>query len=152
MTTSGGGARVLYSDPDHAARSTATAWLEAAGYRAVAVADGFDALARVSEGRFDVVVLHARSPRVDGYRGCALIKRHPASARTPVIIVVADPGPYGTAEARVAGADSCLVLPLTEPGLLAAVSQALRDTPLLIDAQREKAPGSERTEADVKEP
>ena len=151
MTTRGDGARVLYSDPDEATRCAVTEWLEAADYRVVAVADTLDALARVVEGRFDVVILRAQSPRVDGYRGCALIKRHPACGRTPVIIVVADPGPYETAEARFAGAESCLSLPLSESGLLAAVCQASQDTPLLVHAQREMTPASERMGADVRE-
>ena len=99
--------------------------------------DGFDALARVLEGRFGVVVLHAQSPRVDGYRACSLIKRHPACARTAVIVIVTGSAPYAVAEARVAGADRCLSSPLTETDLLAAVKQSLDDMTLLSDARRE---------------
>ena len=150
--TAGEGARVLYADPDEAARRTAAGWLESAGYEAVAVADGFDALARVGDDPFGVVLLHARSPRLDGYRACALIKRHPCCARTPVIIIGADTGPYGKAEVRVVGADRCLSGPLTETGLLSAVRESLYETPLLIGDGGEVASGSEWMEADVREP
>ncbi len=142
-TTGDEGTRVLYADPDEAARRTVAGWLDSAGHQAVVVADGLDALARVVDGRFGVVVLHARLPRLDGYRTCALIKRHPCCVRTPVIIAAAGADPYEKAEARVVGADRFLSLPLTETGLLAAIRQSQCEKPLLIGAGRAGAPGSD---------
>ena len=151
-TTTGDGVRVLYADPDAVARRATTTWLESAGHEVVAVADGFDALARVADGRFGVVILHDRSPRLDGYRACALIKRHPAYGRTPVILVVTDSVPYATAEARVVGADRCLSLPLTEKALLEAIAQSLVDMRRLVDAGRGVAAGSEWMQENVRAP
>ncbi len=145
-TTTYKGARVLYADPDEAAGRTVAGWLESVGHQAVVVADGFNVLARVVDGQFGAVVLQARLPRLDGYRTCALIKRHPCCTRTPVIIVATGADPYEKAEARVVGADRFLSLPLTEAGLLAAIKQSQCEKPLLTGAGRQGAPGSEWTE------
>ncbi len=151
-TTADEGARVLYADADESAGSTVAGWLEAGGHQAVVVADGIEALARVSDGQVGVALLHARLPRLDGYRTCAVIKRHPSWASTPVIIVASDAGPYDKAEARVVGADRLLSLPLTEAELLAAITQSQREKPLVIGAGRGETPGPQWMERDVWQP
>ncbi|MDJ0863698.1 MAG: response regulator [Gammaproteobacteria bacterium] len=126
-TTAAHGRRVLYADGDEAARRAVAAWLETAGYEAVSAADGVSALARMAEDRIDVAVLHSQAPRLDGYRTCALVKRHPTLGHVPVIMVVSDADLYAPAEARVVGACRCLSLPLTEADLLAAVRESLNE-------------------------
>ncbi len=151
-TTTDEGARVLYADADAAAGCTVAGWLEAGGHQAVVVADGMEALARVSDGQFGVVVLHARLPRLDGYRTCAVIRRHPSYASVPVSIVASGGDTYDKAEARVVGADRFLSLPLAEAELLVAITQSLREKPLLIGSGRGETPGAEWMERDVCDP
>ncbi len=151
-TTAAQRRRVLYADGDEAARRAVAAWLEAAGYEAVSAADGMSALARVAEDRIDVAILHSQAPRLDGYRTCALVKRHPTLGHVPVIMVVSDSDPYALAEARVVGAGCCLPLPLTEADLLAAVRQSVNQGRLLAEIGRDAMSATAWKEHHVREP
>ncbi|RIL02540.1 MAG: hypothetical protein DCC71_16360 [Proteobacteria bacterium] len=61
------GVRVLVVDDDGGIRRTLCELLEAEGCRVEGAADGAEALARIQEGQFDVVLTDVVMPNMDGY-------------------------------------------------------------------------------------
>jgi twitching motility two-component system response regulator PilG len=64
-------------------------------------------------------------PRLDGYQTCALIKRHPKFASTPVIMLSSKDGLFDRARGRLAGSDLYITKPFTQESLLKAVVDQL---------------------------
>lgn len=63
--------------------------LEAAGYEVRTAVDGVDALARLAESDFDVVVSDIAMPRMDGFNLTARIRADKRLAELPVVLVTA---------------------------------------------------------------
>jgi CheY-like chemotaxis protein len=69
------------------------ALLEQAGYDVVVAGDGVEALARLGERRFDVVVADVEMPRMDGFTLLERLRGSADYARLPVVIVTSRHSP-----------------------------------------------------------
>lgn len=116
------GLKVLVIDDSNTIRKSAEIFLGKAGCQVVLAENGFDALAKVVDHAPDIVFCDILMPRLDGYQTCALIKRHPRFAATPVIMLSAKDGLFDRARGRLAGSDAHLTKPFTSATLLAAVA------------------------------
>src|SRR5215831_7690752 len=63
--------------------------LEELGEKVVCARSGSEALRRVMESNFAVILLDVNMPDMDGYETAALIRRRPKSAHTPIIFITA---------------------------------------------------------------
>ena len=120
-----GGVTILVIDDSATVRSAAGKVLSDAGYRVVVAENGFDALAKIGDGRPALIVCDILMPRLDGYRTCALIKASAAFHATPVLMLSSKEGLFDRARGAMAGASACLAKPLAPEALLAAVRQHL---------------------------
>jgi CheY-like chemotaxis protein len=84
--------------------------LERVGYEVVEANDGAGALARLSAGPPDLIVLTGAVPDMELLDLCAALRRDPAAEKVPFVLVAGPAGQTGRAAAR-AGAD--LVFPPT---------------------------------------
>ncbi len=98
-------------------------YLRQAGYVVLLAEDGFDALAKISDHRPQVIFVDIMMPRLDGYQTCALIKQHPTFRSTPVIMLSSKDGVFDRARGRLAGSDRYLTKPFTKEGLVQTVSE-----------------------------
>ena len=57
-------------------------------------------------------------PRLDGYQTCALIKRSPRFAGTPVVMLSSKDGLFDRARGRMVGSSEYLTKPFTKDSLL----------------------------------
>jgi len=121
-----GPVRVLVIDDSNTIRRSAEMFLTQAGYEVVLAEDGFDALAKLSDHRPQVVFVDIMMPRLDGYQTCALIKQHPQLKATPVIMLSSKDGVFDRARGRLAGSDRYLTKPFTKEGLVQAVQDIVR--------------------------
>ncbi len=58
--------RILVVDDDPAVRTFVRAALEHAGYDVTTARDGYEAIARISDSDYDVVLLDVQMPKLDG--------------------------------------------------------------------------------------
>ena len=124
MTQDGtAGVKVLVVDDSNTIRRSAEMFLRQAGYEVLLAEDGFDALAKISDHRPQVIFVDIMMPRLDGYQTCALIKQNPTFKATPVIMLSSKDGVFDRARGRLAGSDHYLTKPFTKEGLVRTVSE-----------------------------
>jgi two-component system OmpR family response regulator len=68
------------------------------------VSSGRDAVARATEGPFDLIVLDGLMPDLDGAATCRLLKGDPRTRNVPVVFLTALTSDPARAELRAAGA------------------------------------------------
>ncbi len=120
-------ARVLVIDDSNTIRRSAEIFLKQGGYEVLLAEDGFDALSKVNDHLPDIIFCDILMPRLDGYQTCAIIKRNPKFAATPVIMLSSKDGLFDKARGRMVGSQDYLTKPFTKDQLLQAVaSHAVR--------------------------
>lgn len=115
--------KVLVIDDSNTIRRSAEIFLKQGGYEVVLAEDGFDALSKVNDHAPDVIFCDILMPRLDGYQTCAIIKRNPRFAHTPVIMLSSKDGLFDKARGRMVGSQDYLTKPFTKDQLLQAVAQ-----------------------------
>lgn len=116
------GIKVMVIDDSNTIRKTAEIFLLQAGAEVVLAEDGFDALAKINDHQPNLVFCDILMPRLDGYQTCALIKKNPKFAATPVIMLSSKDGLFDRARGRMVGSDEYLTKPFTKDGLLKTVA------------------------------
>ncbi len=104
-------ARVLVADDEPKLGNVVAQMLELDGHEVVRVEGGTEALARLGEGRFDVVVTDLRMPKVDGL---AVLRAARALPRPPeVVVMTAHATAESAVEAMKAGAADYVTKPFS---------------------------------------
>ena len=116
------GIKVMVIDDSNTIRKSAEIFLVQAGCRVVLADDGFDALAKIADHEPRLIFCDILMPRLDGYQTCALIKKNPRFAATPVVMLSSKDGLFDRARGRMAGSDEYLTKPFTRESLLQAVA------------------------------
>jgi len=88
------------------------------------VASGFEALRRLPRERFDLIVTDVNMPDINGLELVSFVRRNPAYARVPLVIVSTEGSERDREKGMALGADAYLVKPF-EPEELQRVAQAL---------------------------
>lgn len=117
------GLTVMVVDDSKTIRRTAETLLKKAGCEVITAIDGFDALAKIVDGKPDIIFVDIMMPRLDGYQACALIKNNAQFKATPVIMLSSKDGLFDKAKGRIVGSDQYLTKPFSKEELLGAISQ-----------------------------
>jgi twitching motility two-component system response regulator PilG len=120
--------KVMVIDDSNTIRRSAEIFLIQAGYQVVLAEDGFDALSKISDHHPQIIFCDIMMPRLDGYQTCALIKKNPRFAATPVVMLSSRDGLFDRARGRMVGSDEYLTKPFTKDSLLQAVSRHALDS------------------------
>ena len=115
------GLKVMVIDDSNTIRRSAEIFLKQGGCEVVLAEDGFDALAKVSDHRPDLIFCDILMPRLDGYQTCAIIKRNPKVTHVPVMMLSSKDGLFDKARGRMVGSEDYLTKPFTKEQLLRAV-------------------------------
>ena len=116
------GLKVMVIDDSNTIRRSAEIFLLQAGCQVILAEDGFSALAKIADHQPQVIFCDIVMPRLDGYQTCALIKKNPHFASTPVVMLSSKDGLFDRARGRMVGSDEYLTKPFTKESLLRAVS------------------------------
>lgn len=85
--------------------------LTRAGYNVITAATGSEAIEAVNSRHPDLILLDLMLPDIDGFGVCEILRRAPATASIPIIILSA----WSTSEARELGWDYGVLEYVTKP-------------------------------------
>jgi CheY-like chemotaxis protein len=100
--------------------------LDAEGYRVSRARHGQEALEQVEHELPDVILLDLMMPVMDGVAFSQALRRRPAGAEVPIVVISADGNPQ---RATAVGAVGYLAKPFDIDALLAQVAGITRDEP-----------------------
>lgn len=120
------GPRVLVVDDSPTVRRQLAVAFERLGLRCEQAASAAEALRRLEDTHFDLVLADVVMPDMDGYRLTREIKRNRRLRGLPVIILTSRASPFDLARGALAGCDSYLTKPVPFRALEAAVRKQLR--------------------------
>lgn len=110
--------RVLIVDDNALNRLLPITWLSRLGYAAEESVDGHDALEKLQNERFDVVLLDLSMPRLSGMEVCRRLRAMPENAQLRIIAYTAHGSPGEIDAYATAGFDDVLIKPITREQLL----------------------------------
>jgi two-component system phosphate regulon response regulator PhoB len=118
--------RVLIVDDDPDIRDVVSAMLEAVGLSVSAVGSAEDALDRVAQETFDLLLLDWNLPRMSGLDLCRTLRKDPKHAALPVLFLTANASSQDMVEAFAGGCDDYVTKPFRAPELGARIFSLLR--------------------------
>jgi two-component system cell cycle response regulator len=148
-------ARILVADDSEASREQLQTLLTSAFLEVTTAQDSAEALARLDEGQFDLVLLEAQTSGIDGFEVCRQLKSAPETTHVPVVMVTSRNQPSDRLAALSAGADEFVHKPFDSALLLALVRRLIRDKQMIdelrmhADTGREVGIGGDRDRTTV---
>lgn len=117
--------RVLVVDDSISIRKYVQRFLDRTGYEVMVAPDGMEALTQLGKEKFDVVITDLEMPIMHGYDLIAEMKRTPALANIPTIVLTSRAGEKHKQKALDMGAQDYLVKPFEEQEMLDALKRVL---------------------------
>jgi len=117
--------KILLADDSLTIQKVVELTFSDSGYELVCVSNGQKALERIQQDRPDLVLADVVMPEKNGYEVCEAIKRSPATARIPVILLSGTFEPFDRERAERIGADAIVSKPFDSQQLIAQVELLL---------------------------
>ena len=114
--------KVMVIDDSKTIRRSAETLLKKVGCQVVTAIDGFEALAKITEHKPDIIFVDIMMPRLDGYQTCALIKNNQNFKATPVIMLSSKDSIFDRARGRIVGSEKYLTKPFSKEDLINAIT------------------------------
>jgi twitching motility two-component system response regulator PilG len=114
--------KVMVIDDSKTIRRSAETLLKKAGCEVVTAIDGFEALAKITVHKPDIIFVDIMMPRLDGYQTCALIKNNQSFKATPVIMLSSKDSIFDRARGRIVGSEKYLTKPFSKEDLINAIT------------------------------
>src|SRR5262249_41865838 len=114
--------RVLLVDDSVSVRRFVGQMLEKAGFHVTTAGDGADAITRLADATYDVVVTDLEMPRVNGYELIDDLRRRPATRDVPVIVLTTRAGEKHVALAKSLGVQHYVTKPVEEHAFVTLVT------------------------------
>lgn len=83
--------RILIVDDSASVRQMVSFTLRKADYEVVEAVDGKDGLAKVSSGKFDLIITDLNMPNVDGIQMITAVGKLPGYSFIPILILTTEP-------------------------------------------------------------
>ena len=100
--------------------------LKKAGYAVASASDGEEALSRVREDRFDLILLDLMLPGIHGMELCRILRNNEKTAHIPIIMLTARGEETDKIRGLETGADDYMTKPFSPKELIARVKAVLR--------------------------
>jgi DNA-binding response OmpR family regulator len=116
---------VLIIDDEEDMRNLLQMYLENSGFKCVQSSNGADALKRIQQQNFELVILDIMMPYEDGFSICGKIRE---SSHVPIIFLSAKGEEWDKVRALQLGGDDYIVKPFSPGELVARIHAVLRRT------------------------
>lgn len=113
--------KVMVIDDSKTIRRSAETLLKKVGCEVITAIDGFEALAKITEHKPDIIFVDIMMPRLDGYQTCALIKNNETFKSTPVIMLSSKDSIFDRARGQIVGSEKYLTKPFSKEDLINAI-------------------------------
>ena len=117
---------VLVAEDNRDSRELVSDILESLGHTPMVAANGRIALEMIMVELPDLVILDLKMPEMDGFEVCAALKRNPATAEIPVLMLTAQVDVESRVRGLGLGADDYLSKPFHPRELIARIETRLR--------------------------
>ena len=114
--------KVMIIDDSKTIRRSAETLLKKVRCEVVTAVDGFEALAKITVTKPDIIFVDIMMPRLDGYQTCALIKNNQTFKSIPVIMLSSKDSIFDRARGRIVGSEKYLTKPFTKEDLINAIN------------------------------
>jgi two-component system chemotaxis response regulator CheY len=118
--------QVLTVDDSASVRQMVSFTLRNAGYEVSEAGDGRQGLDRARAGKYDLVITDLNMPEMDGIEMIAGMRKLPAYAFTPILMLTTESQPEKKDAGRKAGATGWIVKPFRAEQLVAVVQKLIR--------------------------
>jgi DNA-binding response OmpR family regulator len=119
-------ARILVVDDEPEAVELLEFNLKKAGFEVIAAGDGAEALRKARSTLPHLIVLDLMLPELDGLEVCKMLRRDPATARIPIIMLTAKAAEVDRIVGLELGADDYVTKPFSPRELVLRVTKVLR--------------------------
>ena len=120
---------ILVVDDEPTIRRLVRAVLDGKGYRLLEAADGPSALETARREQPDLVLLDLALPQLSGTEVCRQLKKTPATADIPVLLLTGMAQQAKRGAAQAAGAQGCIEKPFSPRALTARIAELLQEAP-----------------------
>ncbi len=118
--------RILTVDDSASVRQMVSFTLRNAGYEVVEAVDGKDGLGKASGEKFDLIVTDLNMPNMDGTQMIAAVRKLPACAFVPILMLTTESQAEKKDAARKAGATGWIVKPFNAEQLIAVIQKLVK--------------------------
>ncbi len=117
--------RILIVDDDEMVRIALNELLRPEGYEVIIVSGGKEAIKKIDESSYDLLMLDIIMPEMDGFELCRKIRERENYRETPIVFLTAKSREEDKAEGLEAGANLFLSKPISPDKLLEIVSDTI---------------------------
>ncbi len=114
---------ILIVDDSLTIRKLVTMTLKPQKYKIEEAVDGMDALTKLNDNTYDLILLDITMPRMDGYQLCKIVKGNKQTKDIPVIMLSGKDGFFDKVRGRMAGATDHISKPFEPNGLVKTVKK-----------------------------
>src|ERR1017187_346689 len=115
--------RILSVDDSASVRQMVSFTLRKADYEVIEAVDGKDGLAKVSSGKFDLIITDLNMPNVDGIQMITAVRKVPGYSFIPILMRTTESQAEKKDAGRKAGATGWIVKPFNADQLIAPVQK-----------------------------
>lgn len=117
--------RILIIEDEESLLKLETILLTVKGYKVTGALTGYDALKKISEETFDLILLDIMLPDIDGFEICCRVKRDPRTSAIPVVMLTAKKNPDDQERGVACGASAYLTKPFKSAMIIEVIEKLL---------------------------
>jgi twitching motility two-component system response regulator PilG len=117
--------RILIVEDEESLLKLETILLTVKGFEVVGVLTGTDALKKISDELFDLILLDIMLPDIDGFEVCSRIKGDPRTSGIPIVMLTGKKTPDDHERGVVCGASAYLTKPFKSAMIIEVIEKIL---------------------------